>query len=128
MADWAGPVGVPVIDAEARPLRFSRWTPETTMVEGTFGAAIPETFDPVVPTVVIVPLVAFTEGGSRLGYGGGFYDRTLERLRGRGSVFAVGFAFEAQRLPDLPQDPFDQPLDAIATEAGLRVFGSGATG
>ncbi len=120
MAAWEGPVAVPVIEAEGQPLRFSRWSQEMPMVEGAFGAAIPATFDAVTPEVLIVPLVAFTETGERLGYGGGFYDRTLQGLRARGSVLAVGFAFEAQCLADLPQDPNDQPLDAIATEAGIR--------
>lgn len=128
MAAWDAPVSVPVIEAEAHPLRFARWTPDTAMTAGAFGAAIPAVIEEVVPVVVIVPLVAFTETGDRLGYGGGFYDRTLAGLRARGPVIAVGFAFEAQCLPEVPQDPFDQPLDAIATEAGVRVFDRGVAG
>ena len=122
MASWTGPVGVPVIRGAERPLDFARWRPETEMVDGPFGARIPREPVPVTPEVLIVPLLAFSEEGYRLGYGGGFYDRTLERLRADGPVFAVGFAFEVQRLDDLPTDPTDQRLDALVTEAGVRRF------
>lgn len=111
-----GPVGVPVIEGADRPLRFARWTPETQMTAGAFGAAVPaepEFFD---PQVLIVPLLAFDRRGGRLGYGGGFYDRTLERLRARGPVLAIGFAFAGQE-GDVPLEPTDQPLDLIVTEA-----------
>ena len=66
-----------------------------------------------------MPLLAFDRRGYRLGYGGGFYDRTLERLRARHPVLAVGFAFSAQEVDEVPTEPTDQPLDAIVTEAGL---------
>jgi 5-formyltetrahydrofolate cyclo-ligase len=66
-----------------------------------------------------VPLVAFDRKGGRLGYGGGFYDRTIERLRARRATMAIGFAFEAQELTDLPLEPTDQPLDLIVTEKGI---------
>jgi 5-formyltetrahydrofolate cyclo-ligase len=93
------------------------------MVEGPFGAKIPEAGADVIPEVLIVPLVAFDARGFRLGYGGGFYDRTLEGLRARGPVVAVGFAYGAQEAEALPLEPTDQRLDAIVTEAGVRVFG-----
>ncbi len=112
-----GPVCVPVIVARATPLRFRRWTPGCAMVPGTFGAQVPQTGDWIEPQVLIVPLVAFTRAGGRLGYGGGFYDRTLQGLRDRGPVTAIGYAFAAQEDPDLPLDPTDQPLDLIVTEA-----------
>jgi len=66
-----------------------------------------------------VPLVAFSRQGGRLGYGGGFYDRTLEGLRAKRSTLAIGFAYAAQELPDLPLEPTDQPLDLIVTEQGV---------
>ena len=68
--------------------------------------------------MLIVPLVAFDRRGFRLGYGGGFYDRTLERLRAAGPTTAIGFAFGAQELPEVPVEPTDQPLDLIVTERG----------
>ncbi|WP_425037857.1 5-formyltetrahydrofolate cyclo-ligase [Primorskyibacter sp. S187A] len=114
-----GPVAVPVIEAAGRPLQFARWEPGMEMVKGMFGAAIPARLDWVVPEIVIVPLVAFDRHGGRLGYGGGFYDRTLEGLRARGPVLAVGFAYAAQEADNLPLEPTDQPLDLIVTEAGV---------
>lgn len=114
-----GPVCVPVIMAQAAPLRFARWTPETEMVAGAFGASIPATLDWIIPQVVIVPLVAFDLAGGRLGYGGGFYDRSLQALRANGPVLAVGFAWSAQQDAALPLEPTDQPLDLIVTERGI---------
>lgn len=122
MAAWTGDVGVPVIAGKGLPLTFRKWTPNTPMREGPFGAMVPQAGPDVVPTVLIVPLVAFDAQGYRLGYGGGFYDRTLERLRAAGPVTAVGFAYSAQEAETLPRDPNDQRLDAIVTEAGIRTF------
>ena len=86
------------------------------MVDGPFGASVPALGEEIVPEIVIVPLVAFDRQGGRLGYGGGFYDRTLEGLRARGPVLAIGFAFGAQEAEGLPLEPTDQPLDMIVTE------------
>ena len=118
-----GPVGVPVIEGAGRPLRFRAWTPGCAMVPGDFGAAIPATGDWVEPEIVIVPLVAFDRAGGRLGYGGGFYDRTLELLRSRRATLAIGFAYAAQEDTGLPLEPTDQPLDLIVTEAGVLTPG-----
>ena len=114
-----GPVGVPVIRGAGQPLDFAFWTPETEMVAEEFGALIPTDPEQMVPEVLIVPLVAFTRDGTRLGYGGGFYDRTLEALRAARPTFAIGFAYAAQEAPALPMEPTDQPLDLIVTEAGI---------
>ena len=111
-----GPVGVPVIQAEATPLEFARWTPEGPLVDGPFGAQVPEILDYFDPEILIVPLVAFDRQGGRLGYGGGFYDRTLERLRARRATLAIGFAYSAQEARDLPLEPTDQQLNMIITE------------
>ena len=118
MAGWNAPVGVPVIAGAGRPLVFHRWSPGCIMIDGPFGARVPAEPVPVVPDVLIVPLVAFDRGGYRLGYGGGFYDRTLERLRAARPTVAIGFAYAAQQADVLPVEPTDQPLDAIVTEAG----------
>jgi 5-formyltetrahydrofolate cyclo-ligase len=122
MAAHQGPVGVPVIIGKGLPLRFREWTPGCRMVEGTFKAMIPEEGAWVEPQVLIVPLLAFDARGYRLGYGGGFYDRTLEGLRARGPVLAVGFAFAAQEVPEVPIEPTDQRLNAVVTEKGVTVF------
>lgn len=118
MARHFGPVGVPVVLGPARPLIFRRWTPETPLIPGDFQTLIPAEGEEIFPRVLIVPLVAFDARGYRLGYGGGFYDRTLEGLRARGPVTAIGFAFAAQELEEVPVEPTDQPLDRIITEAG----------
>ncbi len=114
-----GVVGVPVIEAAGQPLKFAAWTPETEMVAGKFGAAIPADPRFIEPEIVIVPLLAFNRSGGRLGYGGGFYDRTLEGLRAKRPTLAIGFAFAGQETEDVPLEPTDQPLDLIVTEAGV---------
>ena len=113
------PVGVPVIQGEGQALKFREWTPGCAMVDGPFGASVPEKGVWVTPQVLIVPLVAFTPDLMRLGYGGGFYDRTLEGLRAAGPVTAIGYAFSAQMADSLPLEPTDQPLDMIVTEQGV---------
>jgi 5-formyltetrahydrofolate cyclo-ligase len=122
MAAHQGPVGVPVILEKAAPLRFREWSPGCRLVEGAFKALIPEEGAWVEPEVLIVPMLAWDRRGYRLGYGGGFYDRTLELLRSRGPVLAVGFAFAAQEMAEVPTDEFDQRLDAVVTEKGVTVF------
>lgn len=114
-----GPVGVPVILGAGQPLKFRIWTPGCAMIAGAFGAAIPEAGDWVTPEIVIVPLVAFDRQGGRLGYGGGFYDRTLEQLRAVRPTLAIGFAYAAQEAEALPLEATDQPLDMIVTEQGV---------
>ncbi len=123
MAEWYAPVGVPVIVGAGRPLHFHRWTPDAEMVDGPFGARVPAAAEPVVPQVLIVPLVAYDDAGNRLGYGGGFYDRTLERFRAAQETVAIGFAYSGQKADELPLEPTDQRLDAIVTEWGVTRFG-----
>lgn len=114
-----GPVCLPVIEAAGQPLKFRAWTPGCAMIAGAFGAHIPEEGDWITPEILIVPLVAFSRAGGRLGYGGGFYDRTLEQLRAHKPTLAIGFAYAEQELPDLPLEPTDQPLDLIVTQHGV---------
>jgi 5-formyltetrahydrofolate cyclo-ligase len=120
MVAHRGPVCVPVIQGKGLPLKFREWTPETEMVAGEFGALIPNKGEWLTPEVLIVPLVAFDRQGGRLGYGGGFYDRTLEGLRARGPVVAIGYAWAAQEAAGLPLEPTDQVLDMVVTERGLE--------
>lgn len=117
-----GPVGVPVIQAAGQPLKFSRWTPEGRLKDGPFGAKVPEVDDYFDPEILIVPLVAFDANGGRLGYGGGFYDRTLEGLRAKRPTLAIGFAFDAQEADGLPLESTDQPLDMVVTESRVLTF------
>lgn len=122
MAAHQGPVGVPVILGPGQALKFREWTPGCAMEEGAFKAFIPVEGAWVEPEVVIVPLVAFDGRGYRLGYGGGFYDRTLEGLRLKRPTIAVGFAFDAQEMNEVPIEETDQKLDFIVTESGVRAF------
>ena len=123
MAAHRGVVGVPVIPGPAMALRFREWSPGCALVAGEFGALIPAEGAWVEPAVLIVPMLAFDARGYRLGYGGGFYDRTLEGLRAKRPTLAVGFAFAAQEVDEVPIDAYDQQLDAVVTEEGVREFG-----
>jgi len=114
-----GPVGVPVILGAGQALKFRTWSPDCAMEAGEFGALIPSNGDWMTPEIVVVPLVAFDRQGGRLGYGGGFYDRTLEGLRAARPTLAIGFAYGAQGADALPLEPTDQPLDMIVTETGV---------
>jgi 5-formyltetrahydrofolate cyclo-ligase len=110
----------PVVMAEATPLEFRAADAETPFVPGAFGAAIPVEGSAVVtPTIVVAPLLSFDRRLYRLGYGGGFYDRTLERLRAAAPTRAYGYAYAAQEVEGVPIEPTDQQLDGVVTEAGL---------
>lgn len=115
-----GPVCVPVTGQLGEPLRFALWTPDCEMTEGAFGAFIPATRQFVEPDVLIVPLLSFDRHGGRLGYGGGFYDRTLEGLRAKRPTLAIGYAYSAQEVDAVPLEPTDQLLDAIVTDEGVH--------
>lgn len=123
MAALAGqghPLALPVVTARGQKLDFRAWRPGDLLEPGPHGTLHPEAAAPVlVPDVVLVPLLAFDSRFFRLGYGGGYYDRTLEHLRAGSHVKAIGLAFAAQRVDDVPRGAHDQPLDAILTEAGL---------
>lgn len=107
---------VPMIDGAGKPLLFREWTPQARMTAGPFGARVPETGDWLEPEILITPLIAFTREGYRLGYGGGFYDRTLAMLRARRPTRALGFAFAGQEVDRLPLEPTDVRLDGVVTE------------
>jgi 5-formyltetrahydrofolate cyclo-ligase len=106
---------LPETPARGNRLIFRRWTPGCTMVREKFGTFRPD--GPIgEPDVIFVPLLAFDDDGNRLGYGGGFYDRTLAALPG---CDAIGFAYAAQRVPHVPHEAHDRPLRRIVTETGL---------
>lgn len=118
-------IGLPVVIKKGQPLLFRLWTPGTELVQGNFRVMTPPPEAPeVVPSLLIVPLLAFDRAGYRLGYGGGFYDRTLHKLRDAGGdVLAVGVALSAQEVPAVPRDDSDQPLDWIVTEREAMAIG-----
>ena len=110
---------VPVVQSAGEPLLFKEWTPNSNMLVGPFGAEIPEHGEFLEPEVLIVPLVAFDRNGARVGYGGGFYDRSLEELRKKRPTIAIGFAYAAQEFIDIPTEVTDQSLDIIITESEI---------
>jgi 5-formyltetrahydrofolate cyclo-ligase len=98
-----------------RPLLFRRWWPGMEMLAGRFGTYAP-TGEACDPDVLFIPLLAFDRAGRRLGYGGGYYDRTLARLPG---AVAIGCAFAAQELDEVPAADYDARLHAVVTERGV---------
>ncbi|QYE33998.1 5-formyltetrahydrofolate cyclo-ligase [Polymorphobacter sp. PAMC 29334] len=117
----------------ARPLLYPRVTRDSpltfhyagaaSLVPGALGIPEPAADAPVaVPTIILVPLIAVDARGHRLGQGGGYYDRTLALLRGSGQVFAIGVAWDVQRVEELPADAWDAPLDTLATPSGWHSF------
>ncbi|MDA0997724.1 MAG: 5-formyltetrahydrofolate cyclo-ligase, partial [Proteobacteria bacterium] len=111
---------LPVVVGKAAPLMFRVWRAGDPLVAGGFGTQVPSPgAKALIPEVLFVPLLAYDDDGYRLGYGGGFYDRTLEMLRGGGNPIAIGVAYAAQRVDSVPRTPHDQRLDWLATEAGV---------
>ncbi|MBY0321004.1 MAG: 5-formyltetrahydrofolate cyclo-ligase [Reyranella sp.] len=114
---------LPVVQGRGRPLLFRAWRPGDPLEQGVFGTLQPsakrETLE---PDALIVPMLACDEEGWRLGYGGGFYDRTLLGLRGRKAVTAVGVGFNAQLIDSVPHGPDDQRLDWLLTDKRACAF------
>lgn len=114
-----GPLLLPVVTARDHPLTFRLWRGEP-LEPGPLGTAHPPARCPEgLPRVVIVPLAGYDAAGHRLGYGGGFYDRTLQALRARGPVTAIGLAFACQQVGAIPAGPHDQRLDLVVTDRGI---------
>ena len=115
---------LPVVSGRGRPLVFRRWAPGDALVDGTFRIAVPpEDAEVLEPDILLVPMLAFDDEGFRLGYGGGFYDRTLARRRALApGTLAVGVAYAGQRVDRLPRNAGDERLDWILTEDGARRF------
>ena len=111
------PLALPAVTGIGGPLVFRFWREGDPLTDGPLGTREPPAGAPELrPDVVIVPLLAFDRHGYRLGYGGGYYDRTLAALRRRGKVLAVGAAFAAQEVPAVPRGRHDAPLDWIVTD------------
>lgn len=122
-------VALPLIVGKGRPLVFRAWRDGDAMRRGPFGIREPlDAAAEIEPAVVLVPLLAFDRAGSRLGFGGGFYDRSLAALRARSPVLAVGIAWSAQELAAVPRDRHDEALDWVVTEReAIRIEPGGAS-
>lgn len=122
MARHRGPICLPVVTGPARPLVFRLY--DGTLEPGSFGTSHPPDDAPeVTPDILIVPLAGFDRSGHRLGYGGGFYDRTLHQLRAKRPVIAIGLAFAVQEIRAIPAEPTDERLDHIVTDREILDFG-----
>ncbi len=116
---------LPVIEAPDKPLFFRRWKADDVLEKGRYGIAIPPAGAPVFrPGVILVPLVAFDRTGQRLGYGAGYYDRTLAGLREGGNpVLVIGVGYHAQEVELIPVSRHDQPMDMIVTDKEIIRIG-----
>lgn len=123
LADQGAVLSLPCTPRKGRPLKFRSWVKGDKLKTGPYGTREPYPGQSeVFPSFVFVPLLAFTESGERLGYGGGFYDRTLGQLKARHDVFACGVGFAAQKAAHIPMGEFDVSLDGMLTETGFKVF------
>ena len=113
------PLALPVMEGKGLPLVFRAWSPGDAMGKVQWGIAEPLPDKQVLdPDIVLVPLLAFDAAGHRLGYGGGFYDRTLARLRAIKPVVAVGIAYDELKVDAVPHRSYDEPLDWVLTPSG----------
>jgi 5-formyltetrahydrofolate cyclo-ligase len=115
--DTGAAAALPVVTGPGAPLEFRPWTPEARMEPGRWITQHPALGPAVTPTALLIPLVGFDAAGHRLGYGGGFYDRTLAALGPR--PLAIGIGFEMARLASIDPGRHDAPMDVIITEAGV---------
>lgn len=114
-------LALPVMQGKGKPLLFRAWAPGDAMNTGTWGIREPRDDKPLLaPDVFLVPLLAFDRHGWRLGYGGGFYDRTLREARSARPIVAVGLALDEQEVDDVPHLDYDERLDWVLTPSGPR--------
>ncbi|MFZ2855521.1 MAG: 5-formyltetrahydrofolate cyclo-ligase [Rhodocyclaceae bacterium] len=111
---------LPVVVGESAALAFRPWTPDTALIADRYGIPTPAAGDFVEPEALLLPLNAFDAAGYRIGYGGGYFDRTLAILREQATPpLAIGVGFELARVDSIHPAAHDQPLDAVVTEAGV---------
>lgn len=110
-------IGLPVVNKEHKTMSFHAWYPGCPMEDDAYGIPKPKDTEMVLPTLLFVPCVGYGTGGYRLGYGGGFYDRTLASLQPK--PYTVGLGFTNGYVDELEPEPHDQPLDAILNDNGV---------
>ncbi|WP_342618841.1 5-formyltetrahydrofolate cyclo-ligase [Rhodoferax sp. GW822-FHT02A01] len=115
--DLGATAALPEVVRKAEPLRFRAWWPGVAMTTGVYDIPVPDGTDVVTPQALIMPPVGFDAAGYRLGYGGGFYDRTLASIQPR--PLTIGVAYELSRLDTIHPQDFDLPMDYVVTERGI---------
>jgi len=112
---------LPVMQGKGKPLLFRAWSPGEAMERAVWGIAEPKADKAELePDIVLAPLLAFDAAGRRLGYGGGFYDRTIRGLRARKRIVVVGLAYDEQQVDEVPHLDYDERLDWVLTPSGPR--------
>jgi 5-formyltetrahydrofolate cyclo-ligase len=120
LADLGHITALPVVIGKDQPLIFRKWFVGEKLVPGAFGTSEPLASEPeIIPEILLVPMLAFDAQGYRLGYGGGYYDRTIEKFEKLGPITTVGIAFSAQHVDTVPRGPHDRSLQWVATERDL---------
>jgi 5-formyltetrahydrofolate cyclo-ligase len=115
---------LPVVVGEGKPLVFRKWQPGEPLEPGAYGIDVPPaTAQEMIPDAVIVPLAAFDNAGHRLGYGAGYYDKTIPKMRAqKKNILLLGAAYAEQQVEHIPADEHDRTLDAVVTEKGVVTF------
>lgn len=117
LSDAGATLALPVVNGRDRPLAFREWAPDAPLVRGPHGTREPVMTAPEVePDILLVPLAAFDRDGHRIGYGAGYYDRTLERLRSSKPIIAIGVGFAVQEIERVPSSEHDARLDLVLTD------------
>ena len=111
---------LPVICKLNAPLIFREWKKDTKLINSNFGAKIPSTGIEIIPDLIFVPMVGYDNNLNRLGYGGGFYDRYIEKNSKLKKIIKIGLAFSSQKIKKLPTDKFDKKLNKIITEKKIH--------
>ena len=123
LAEAGATLALPVVAGRGKPLIMRAWKWGEPLAAGVWGIREPKPEAPEVePDILLVPLLAFDRAGHRIGYGAGYYDMTINRLRMRKPVVAIGIAFAAQEVPAVPATPRDERLDLVLTEREVIVI------
>ena len=108
---------LPIMQGAGKPLLFGSWAPGDELIEAAFKTLEPSPEQPrMTPDIMLCPLLAFDRKGYRMGYGGGFYDRSIAQFKAQGELLTIGIAFAAQEVDAIITGEFDEPLDMIVTE------------
>jgi 5-formyltetrahydrofolate cyclo-ligase len=125
VGEQGGEAALPVVVEKARPLVFRAWRRGEALEKGVWDIPVPRDGRPVVPDIVLAPVVGFDGGCYRLGYGGGFFDRTLAAMAKK--PMAIGVGYECARIATIFPQPHDVPMDAVVTPAGCSTRQGEAT-